>query len=80
MLLLLVALAAVAAVVFREYFTIVRRPRGFPPGPWFRLPLIGQAHMFCGDLVEYYANLRKRRVIFMRDSPNLGHDFFEAIE
>ena len=63
MFLLLLVLAAVAAVVFREYFT-VRRPKGFPPGPWFRLPLIGQAHMFCGDLVEYYANLRKRRVIF----------------
>ena len=54
-----------------------RRPKGYPPGPRFRLPMLGQVHMFSGDLVQYYARLRKRSVYLCLPNLDLCWDIRE---
>jgi hypothetical protein len=53
---------AIAALVFWQFF-VVKRPKNSPPGPWFKVPLIGQAIYYILDgRIECTRKLRKKCV------------------
>ena len=43
-----VVLSVCLLVAFVIWMFVYRRPPGSPPGPWFRLPVIGQLAYFTG--------------------------------
>ena len=36
------------------------QPKRRPPGPWFRIPFIGNAYLFLGNPLKNFSDMRKR--------------------
>ena len=66
---MLLLYAVLAAATF-WYFFIVKKPKNSPPGPWFRLPLLGQMHYsMMGGRIQAINKLRRQYGdIYMLDS------------
>ena len=43
-----------------RFFFVTKRPSGSPPGPWFRLPLLGHTLWFAGGRIRGYRKLREK--------------------
>ena len=56
---MIVLYLALAAIVFWRYF-IWHRPKNIPPGPMFRLPIMGQALYLGKDPIKGYKKLREK--------------------
>ena len=41
---------------------VTKKPANSPPGPWFRLPLLGHSLWFIGGRIKGYQKLRDRQV------------------
>ena len=50
-----------AALAFWLFF-VTKKPENSPPGPWFRLPLLGHSLWFIGGRIKGYRKLRERYV------------------
>ena len=49
------------------FFCVTKKPEKSPPGPWFRLPLLGHTLWFIGGRIKGYRKLRERQVSFLSD-------------
>ena len=36
------------------------QPKRHPPGPWFRIPFIGNAYLFLGNPMKNFSDMRKK--------------------
>lgn len=68
-----VALAVLAGALLFYVFFVAKRPKDYPPGPMFRLPLIGQGLYLGGDQMAGYERLRKKYE-YQSQSTDQGND------
>ena len=52
---------AVPCLILGAVLSFLRfQPKGHPPGPWFRLPFMGNAYLFLGNPIKNFSQMRKR--------------------
>ena len=60
---MLVLYLILAVLAFWLLF-VTKKPANSPPGPWFRLPLLGHSLWFIGGRIKGYRKLRDRQDIY----------------
>ena len=51
-----ICLVVVAYTIIFSY----SRPKNRPPGPWLKLPYVGNFYLYLGDTLKNFSDMRKR--------------------